>query len=78
VATDPDGGERSQTTEFYPGGVATVPPMLRRGSDRDRVTYMELFFDVVYVLAVTQLSGAFVSEPTALGAVRTLLLLVAL
>jgi low temperature requirement protein LtrA len=64
--------------EFSEGGAAAATPVLRHGSDRDRVTYMELFFDVVYVLAVTQLTGVFVHEPTLLGAVRTLLLLVAL
>ncbi|GAA5196295.1 low temperature requirement protein A [Rugosimonospora acidiphila] len=65
-------------TEFDEGGAGAGRPVLLRGAGSDRVTHMELFFDVVYVLAVTELSGVLVDEPTPLGALRTLLLLIAL
>jgi low temperature requirement protein LtrA len=42
-----------------------------------RVTSMELFFDLVYVLAVTQLSHLLVGHPTVRGAAQMALLLVA-
>jgi low temperature requirement protein LtrA len=40
-----------------------------------RVTNVELFFDLVYVFAVTQLSHHLLSEPTVTGALQTALLL---
>jgi low temperature requirement protein LtrA len=40
-----------------------------------RVTNIELFFDLVYVFAVTQLSHYLIDHPTAGGGVQTLLLL---
>ncbi len=49
--------------------------LLRRdGSDR-RVANVELFFDLVYVFAVTQLSHHLLAHPTATGAGQTALLL---
>jgi low temperature requirement protein LtrA len=42
-----------------------------------RVTSMELFFDLVYVFAVTQLSHLLLGDLTVRGAARTLLLLLA-
>src|SRR5262249_4161469 len=42
-----------------------------------RVTFMELFFDLVYVLAVTQLSHLLLGHLDARGAAQTLLLLLA-
>lgn len=47
---------------------------LLRGSER-RVANIELFFDLVYVFAVTQLSHSLLVHPTVPGALRTLLLL---
>ena len=41
----------------------------------NRVTYAELFFDLVFVFAVTQISHTLLGRFTALGAVQTTLLL---
>ncbi len=51
--------------------------LLRRREKRgsERVTDVELFFDLVYVFAVTQLSHALLAHPTGAGAARTALLL---
>jgi len=52
--------------------------MLRaRGERRQRVTFMELFFDLVYVVAVTQLSQRLLEHLNVHGALQTLLLLLA-
>ncbi len=48
--------------------------LLRRPGG-SRVTDIELFFDLVYVFAVTQLSHALLSQPTLAGTARTALLL---
>ena len=48
---------------------------LRRGEDADRVTNVELFFDLVYVFAVTQLAHVLVAQPTVEGAVHAVVLL---
>ena len=42
-----------------------------------RVTYVELFFDLVFVFAVTQLSHGLMAHPTLLGVAETCLLLMA-
>jgi low temperature requirement protein LtrA len=49
--------------------------LLRDRSGDQRVTNIELFFDLVYVFAVTQLSHFLLREPTAAGALRAALLL---
>lgn len=50
-------------------------PLLRkRDGHHARVTYEELFFDLVYVFAVTQLSHALLHRPTLQGAVETTIL----
>lgn len=50
--------------------------MLRaRGERAHRVTSVELFFDLVYVFAITQLSHSLLTHPDAVGAAQTLLLL---
>ena len=53
--------------------------MLRRdrGQGGQRVTSVELFFDLVYVLAVTQLSHLLLEHLDARGSAQTALLLVA-
>ena len=50
----------------------------RAGHDHSRVTFVELFFDLVFVFAVTQLSHALAEHLTPLGALQAVLLLVAL
>ena len=50
--------------------------LLRVRSDTQRVTNVELFFDLVYVFAVTQLSHHLLGQPTVEGALQTALLLV--
>lgn len=42
-----------------------------------RVGFVELFFDLVFVFAVTQLSHALIAHPTPLGAIEVLMLLLA-
>src|SRR5258705_12330527 len=42
---------------------------------RNRVTYAELFFDLVFVFAVTQISHTLLGRFTPLGALQTTLLL---
>src|SRR5260370_2819203 len=51
--------------------------LLRVRSGAERVTNIELFFDLVYVFAITQLSHHLLSQPTWEGAGQTLLLLAA-
>src|SRR5256714_8521461 len=52
-----------------------TPSLLRNRSGSQRVTNIELFFDLVYVFAVTQLSHHLLSRPTFDGALQTGLLL---
>jgi len=55
---------------------AQPPPRpLRDSFSRQRVTNMELFADLVYIFAVTQLSGYLRSNPTMGGILRSVLLL---
>jgi low temperature requirement protein LtrA len=49
----------------------------RSGHDHARVTYAELFFDLVFVFAVTQLSHGLLAHLTLLGAIETGLLMMA-
>ena len=49
----------------------------RNGHEHHRVTYVELFFDLVFVFAVTQLSHGLLAHLTPLGAVQTAVLMVA-
>lgn len=59
--------------------MTTRRPLLRnRGPDSQvRVTMVELFFDLVFVLAVTQLSHSLLEHLTPAGAMQTLLLFLA-
>lgn len=52
-----------------------VSPLRERGGDETRVTPLELFFDLVYVFAVTQLSHLLLAHPTVGGALQALFLL---
>ncbi len=52
-----------------------MPSLLRNRDDEQRVTNAELFFDLVYVFAVTQLSHHLLGHPTVEGALQTLILL---
>src|SRR6266496_4271309 len=49
--------------------------LLRDRRGEQRVTNIELFFDLVYVFAITQLSHHLLGRPTVEGALQTLLLL---
>jgi len=49
----------------------------RKGHEHGKVTFVELFFDLVFVFAVTQLSHGLLKDLTLLGAVRTGLLFLA-
>jgi low temperature requirement protein LtrA len=50
---------------------------VRHGHDHHRVTFVELFFDLVFVFAITQLSHGLLHHLTPLGALETALLMVA-
>jgi low temperature requirement protein LtrA len=67
VATDPSGSPAPQA--------GRTPRLLRDRSGPHRVTNIELFFDLVYVFAVTQLSHLLLGNPTVRGALQTGLLL---
>jgi low temperature requirement protein LtrA len=54
---------------------ANAGRLLRDRSAVQRVTNIELFFDLVYVFAVTQLSGHLLATPTVGGALQAALLL---
>ena len=49
----------------------------RGGHEDSRVTYVELFFDLVFVFAVTQLSHGLLEHLTPLGAMQTAVLMLA-
>ena len=57
----------------------TTMPLLRerREHQHARVTYVELFFDLVFVFAVTQLSHAVLAHPTLEGVLHAAMLLAA-
>ncbi len=44
---------------------------VRHGRGHHRVTFVELFFDLVFVFAVTQLSHSLIEHFSALGALQT-------
>ena len=50
---------------------------VRQGHAHHRVTYVELFFDLVFVFAVTQLSHGLLNNLTLLGVLQTALLMMA-
>ncbi len=50
---------------------------VRDGHEHHRVTFVELFFDLVFVFAITQLSHGLLKHLTPLGALQTGLLMVA-
>lgn len=56
-------------------GRARRRSLLQPHTGAQRVTNIELFFDLVYVFAVTQLSHHLLADPTVGGALQTLLLL---
>src|SRR2546430_12414994 len=49
----------------------------RGGKENNKVTFVELFFDLVFVFAVTQLSHSLAEHLTPLGALQTAMLLMA-
>jgi low temperature requirement protein LtrA len=53
---------------------STARPRLRLGEE-ERVKPLELFFDLIFVFAVTQVTGLIVEDPTWAGLVRGLLVL---
>ena len=53
------------------------PSLLRSRDSHARVTFVELFFDLVFVFAVTQLSHTLLEHLTLVGALQTLFLLLA-
>src|SRR6478672_13281526 len=44
---------------------------VRHGHEHHRVTFVELFFDLVFVFAITQLSHGLLEQLTPLGALHT-------
>jgi low temperature requirement protein LtrA len=74
------GGPERIRAEGEAQGHPPRPPrqwnLMRPRTGSERVTNVELFFDLVYVFAVTQLSHYLLSHATVAGALRTGLLLV--
>jgi low temperature requirement protein LtrA len=67
---------RQTTREAYTVQGSDHRGVLRaRDGDGQRVTPLELFFDLVYVFAITQLSHLLLDHPTVGGALQTLFLL---
>lgn len=58
-------------------GESNVGLLRVRGDEHPRVTFVELFFDLVFVFAVTQLSHLLLDHLSMRGALQTLLLLIA-
>jgi low temperature requirement protein LtrA len=58
--------------------IPELPIIRTRGEGEQRATFFELFFDLVYVFAVTQLSHNLVADLTWSGAAETAFMLVAL
>ncbi|UFN50871.1 low temperature requirement protein A [Roseomonas sp. OT10] len=56
------------------GAAVTQPPLRHRDGHHARVTFEELFFDLVYVFAVTQVSHGLLHHLTGVGAVEALIL----
>lgn len=56
---------------------ATSHLRVRHAHEHHRVTFVELFFDLVFVFAITQLSHGLLKHLTPLGAVQTAMLLLA-
>jgi low temperature requirement protein LtrA len=57
--------------------IPDIPLIRRRGGEEQRATFFELFFDLVYVFAVTQLSHYLLADLTWAGAARAGFMLVA-
>jgi len=68
-----------QSEHVTGAGSAHAPTLLRKrgGHDSSRVSMVELFFDLVFVLAVTQLSHTLLAHLDTVGAAQIALLLVA-
>jgi low temperature requirement protein LtrA len=58
--------------------MTTRPSLLRSRDTHARVTYVELFFDLVFVFAVTQLSHSLLEHRTLAGALQAAFLLIAM
>ena len=56
------------------GASPDMPPFLRDHSSHARVTNEELFFDLIYAFAITQLSHRLLEGLTLIGAIQTLVL----
>jgi Bacterial low temperature requirement A protein (LtrA) len=70
---------RTVMSSPHPARVSADKSLLRARSGREhsKVTFIELFFDLVFVFAVTQLSHLLMEHFTPAGAVQTLLLMLA-
>jgi low temperature requirement protein LtrA len=60
-----------------PFGASTNFLRIQHGHEHSRVTFVELFFDLVFVFAVTQLSHTLLEHLTILGLAQTLILFLA-
>jgi low temperature requirement protein LtrA len=63
--------------EHVPSVVPDIPFIRSRFGEEQRATFFELFFDLVYVLAITQLSHHLLEDLTWHGAAETAFMLVA-
>jgi low temperature requirement protein LtrA len=60
----------SATTSERSGRASHLPQMRAAPRDGERVTPLELFFDLVFVLALTQCTTLIAREPTWLGVAK--------
>jgi low temperature requirement protein LtrA len=73
-------GGWTRSAQLAIGGIMTSDRSvlrIRAEHEHSRVTFVELFFDLIFVFAITQLSHSLLEHFTPLGAVQTLLLLLA-
>ncbi|MDX6678024.1 MAG: hypothetical protein QOE31_2076, partial [Solirubrobacteraceae bacterium] len=61
------------STEALPGRARRITPVMR--GDQEAVTPLELFFDLVFVLALTQCTALMAAEPTWEGLAKGILVL---
>jgi low temperature requirement protein LtrA len=66
-----------EASDPYRSVIPALPYIRRRDGAEPRATFFELFFDLVYVFAVTQLSHHLLDHPTWPGAARTGFMLIA-
>jgi low temperature requirement protein LtrA len=76
-AGSPDLDSLAMAAGAEPSVVPSIPYMRPRDGEEQRATFFELFFDLVYVFAVTQLSHHLLAELNWTGAAQMVFMLIA-